>query len=173
MILHQSIIKGNSQKGFTLVELLIAIAIAAIIMGGIATTFYQIFSVQAGTTNRMYAIRQVQNVGYWVSLDAQNTQSISLVDDINTTEVEFMVFNWVEWNGNEFIVRYVIFDNGDMYRYEYEDSVETSSLIAEDITSCEIHEDGGLLIMTVTAEVGSFKQASETRIYEVVPRSIL
>jgi hypothetical protein len=64
-----------------------------------------------------------------------------------------------------------------MYRYEYQNEVETgSTLIADSIkiseTSCEL-DTGGLITLTVTAEVGNFGRAIETRIYEVVPRDVL
>jgi prepilin-type N-terminal cleavage/methylation domain-containing protein len=168
--------KLSSQNGFTLVELLVAIAIGSIIMAGIAITVYQMFVVQASTTNRMYAVRQVQNVGYWVSRDAQSAQIISFDDEETAGVNEFLVFSRIGWDGIEYETRYIIYASGDMYRYEYEDDVETGEmLVAQDIkaeeTGCEL--DTGKLTMTVTAEVGGFGRSSETRIYEVVPRSVL
>jgi prepilin-type N-terminal cleavage/methylation domain-containing protein len=176
--------KSNNQNGFTLIELLVALAIAAVIMAGVATTIYQLLSVQASSSNRMYAVRQVQNVGYWVSQDVQMAHNISFDDETTFDVTELLVLNWIEWDGSlgetvEYETRYVI-DNGDMYRYVYEDGIETNSfVIAEDIKAGEDYTNGRfdtenrILIMTVTSEISGFGQASETRVYEVVPRSVL
>jgi len=68
----------KSQTGFTLIELMLAIAISGIITGGITATIFQVFDGSARTNNHMTAVRQVQNAGYWVSHDAQMAQHVYL-----------------------------------------------------------------------------------------------
>lgn len=66
----------KDQKGFTLLELLIAIALSALITTGITAGLSQTFTGSARSANHMVAVRQVQEAGYWVSFygyAAQNT----------------------------------------------------------------------------------------------------
>jgi prepilin-type N-terminal cleavage/methylation domain-containing protein len=168
----------DNEHGFTLIELLVAIAVGSLIILGVTLAIYQMFNVNASTTNRLYAIRQLQNVGIWVSSDAQSTQTISFDDEDTTGVIEFLVFSRVDWDGANYKTTYVINSNGDMYRYEYQDDVETgSTLIADSIrsdeSSCELDTENGLLTLTITADVGGFGRAIETRVYEVVPRYVL
>ena len=55
----------KNQKGFTFIELILAVAITGIITGGITMAITQLLIGNARTSNHMVAIRQVQNAGYW------------------------------------------------------------------------------------------------------------
>ena len=68
---------NKDQKGFTLLEMLLAILIGSLIAGGITATIFQVVMGSARTNNHMIAVRQVQNAGYWVSHDAQMAQNVS------------------------------------------------------------------------------------------------
>jgi prepilin-type N-terminal cleavage/methylation domain-containing protein len=76
MIQYRQRIFNRNQKGFTLVELLIAITITAVISTAVATASYQIFKVNARSLNRQIAIAQVQNGSNAVNRDAQQAQNI-------------------------------------------------------------------------------------------------
>ncbi len=67
---------NKSQKGITMLELLMAFAVTGIITGGITATLYQMVIGSARTSNHMTAVKQVQNAGYWVSRDAQAAQGV-------------------------------------------------------------------------------------------------
>ena len=53
----------KGEKGFTIVELLVASAIMAVIGGAAVTTTFQITKSTEPTNNHMTAVRQVQNAG--------------------------------------------------------------------------------------------------------------
>ncbi len=84
----------KSEKGFTIVELLIAVAITAMVGSTAAMTVFQVLRNSEGNNNRMTAMRQVQNAGYWISQDAQMAQNV-LTD--NLTPPDFLVLNWTVW----------------------------------------------------------------------------
>ncbi len=66
----------KSSPGFTLAELMIAMAVGSLVMGGVFAVWYQLFSVTATNSNYMVAFRQVQNGGDWISHDALMTQGV-------------------------------------------------------------------------------------------------
>jgi prepilin-type N-terminal cleavage/methylation domain-containing protein len=61
----------KGQKGFTLPEVLITVAITGLIIGVLGTAVYQIITVTESGNDRMTAIHELQNAGHWVSLDGQ------------------------------------------------------------------------------------------------------
>jgi prepilin-type N-terminal cleavage/methylation domain-containing protein len=66
----------GGSRGFTLMETMLAMAIAALVMGGVFAVWTQMFNVTAANSNYMAAFRQVQNAGDWISHDAQMTQGV-------------------------------------------------------------------------------------------------
>jgi prepilin-type N-terminal cleavage/methylation domain-containing protein len=66
----------KDQKGFTMLELLIVLAITALITTSITMAISQTFTGSTRSSNHMVVVRQVQEAGYWVSYygyGAQNT----------------------------------------------------------------------------------------------------
>ena len=101
MIFHRLGLINKNQRGFTFIEIIIVIAIAGIITGGITTTIFQVLTGSARTNNHMTAVRQVQNAGYWVSLDAQMAQSIIFDDPATSGVTEFLTLTWTYWDSGE------------------------------------------------------------------------
>jgi prepilin-type N-terminal cleavage/methylation domain-containing protein len=97
---------NRNQRGFTLIELMVAIAISSVITGGITMTIFQVIIGSARTNNHMIAVRQAQNAGYWVSHDAQMAQSIRIGDDPATPEIEFLTLKWTDWDDTQNVVTY-------------------------------------------------------------------
>lgn len=180
MICQRLSLIDKKQRGFTALELLIAIAIAVLIAVGVTTAVFQIVTGNTRTSNHMTAVRHVQQAGYWVSHDTQMAQSVD-----NVTDPEILKLTWIDWDSNS--KRQVIYSLQDMpseglkqlekeYRiYDTDENFIDSitSIVAQYIdpalTSCSFIDNE--LIFTVTATVGSgSQQQSETRTYEVIPR---
>ena len=83
------------EKGFTYIELIVALAILALIGSATATATFQVLRVTERNNDHMTVVRQVQNAGYWLSRDAQMAQSVSAD---NLTSPDFLVLNWTEWD---------------------------------------------------------------------------
>jgi prepilin-type N-terminal cleavage/methylation domain-containing protein len=155
----------DGQRGFTLIELIIAIAIAAVITGGITAAIMQILTINHRDSNHMIAVRQVQQAGKEVSKDALQAQAV------NATLTEGLVaLAWQEWGSNEtHQVTYSV-DDGELWRSESISGKEpTDTRVAQYIDSNQTSflQDGDAWLFTVTAVVGT---ESETRIYEIRPR---
>ena len=173
MIFHRLGLIHKNQRGVTLVELIIAVAITGIITGGITMTIFQVFGGNERTSNHMTAIRQVQNAGYWISHDTQMAQS---VDTDNLTPPEILKLTWTDWeSGDMHQVIYTLLVDNKLQREHYTNlNLDATTIVAQyinpDQTSCVWDDAEGKLTLTVTATVVGWKSASETRIYEVIPR---
>lgn len=61
----------NRERGFTLVELIIAIAVTGLIVGVLGTATFQIVNVTDYGRNKLVAAHELQNVAHWVGRDVQ------------------------------------------------------------------------------------------------------
>lgn len=163
----------KDQKGFTLVELLVVVAITGLITWGITMTIFQVFDINTRSTNRMAAISQLQNAGFWVSPDVQMAQNVTP----GVSSGFPLTLTWIEWgtNNTHEVIYSLVAMSGELKKLQREHyrnlALNSTTIVAEYInpdpqkTKCEFV--GGELIFTVTATVGG---ESETRVYEVKPR---
>ncbi len=84
------------EKGYTLVELLIATTIIAMAAGAAGAAIFQIFGNTERNSDHMTVVRQVQNAGYWISRDAQMALSVNTTGSL--TSPDFLVLSWTTWN---------------------------------------------------------------------------
>jgi len=174
MMFHRLKSINKNQKGFTLVELIVAIAITGLIISAITVTIFQLFSISARSDSHMLAVRQVQNAGYWISHDAQMAQQEPVIVN-DGGQLESIFLTWEGWDTTLHEVTYTLEDT-ELKRSYWNDTGETSEiLVAQYInpdsakTKCDFTD--GVLTLTVTASVGTWpKVESETRVYEVIPR---
>jgi prepilin-type N-terminal cleavage/methylation domain-containing protein len=156
------------QRGFTLVELLVAIAIAGVITGGITATVMQVLNINHRASNHMICVRQVQQAGKEVSKDTLQSQNVTCGEESGFP----LTLTWTDWGGAQNVVVYDVTEDNELQRSQTVDDEPVSTtlpVVAKYIdpagTSCVW--DGSVLTFTVTAAVGT---ESETRIYEIEPR---
>ena len=162
----------KDQRGFSMMELLMVIALTGIITAAITTAFFQVFNISTRTANHMIAVTQLQHAGKLVSEDMLQTQR----GGINATPSgpgEFLKLGWISQNTS--IVHNITYtmENGQLWRGESIDGGNATHIrVAEYMNLTETHcvWNGSVLIFTVTATVG---EETEQRIYNVRPRSEL
>jgi prepilin-type N-terminal cleavage/methylation domain-containing protein len=181
MIYHRLGLMHKDQRGLTLTELILAIAITVIITAVITLTIFQMITGSVRNNNHMTAVRQVQSAGYWVSHDAQMAKSITPPGGgfpLTLTWEEWEV--WGEDPKNHEVI-YTLEDKKLRREHVTEDpkgNITTEvAFVAEYINSddentyCDWDDEGRVLIFKVTATVGGgMSVESETRTYEVMPR---
>ena len=174
----------KDQDGFTLIEVLIVILLTGIMSAAITGVILYVLNVNMATANRMTAVRQVRNVGFWINPDFQMAESVQTGAGSGFP----LTLSWQEWttNGTKIPhqVVYTLTDmpSGGFKRLQREhkiDSVtDTITIVAEYIDSDQTYVDpdescpfpdcaGYTYTLNVTANVGG---QTETREYEVQPR---
>lgn len=161
----------KDQSGFTLLELIIAIAIAGLITAGISAAIMQTLTINHRASNHMVAVRQVQQAGKEVSKDALQAQNVTCGEDSGFP----LTLNWTDWSGTVNHVTYDITDDNELHRSHTTSNgtppATAPAIVAQYIdpehTSCSFNTSAWVLTFTVTAALGT---ESETRIYEIEPR---
>lgn len=162
-----------NQKGFTLVELVIAISIAGSIVVAAAAVIFQLITVPERNSNHMTAYTQVQNAGFSVSRDAVQAYYVK-VDG-----ADWLTLDWVDWEGDTHEIVYTLEDASDglkeLWRtYSYSDNgtpEEETMLVARYIDPGEtnLNWEENVLTLVITAQVGD---ESATRTYNIEPRPL-
>ena len=71
----------KGEKGFTMMELLVGISIAAFVTGAAAATVVTMMRLGPDSQNLAISLRQAQNAGYWISQDVQMSSKYIAVGD--------------------------------------------------------------------------------------------
>ncbi len=87
----------SGERGFTLVELVVAVALIGLVSAAASSAIFQIFRGNDRNNDQITAVRQAENAGYWISRDAQMAETISTE---NLTSPDFLVLRWSEWADN-------------------------------------------------------------------------
>ena len=178
----------RSERGFTLMEVMVTTGIIALIVCGAATATVQTINVTRRSNDHVAAVRQVQNAGYWISRDALMAENAVVGDDPETEEeLEFLTLNWAEWDYDDtedseyhevtylFPVQDLSGGIGKLKRqhitYDYDGGKigDETNLIAKHIyyNPDDTTYDAPVLTMRITASLG---EASETKEYRVKHR---
>jgi len=168
----------RDEKGFIIINLAVVLAISAIIAVGAGMTTVQIIQGSQRTNDWTAVVRQAQNVGYWVSEDALTAQTITISDDPETTDVEFIIVYWKDWEtGDTHDIRYVWLDSADSLKKlqrkhltRDKNGVTTANktaLIADNICTANLTWQDGAWRLSIEARSGD---KSATREYEISQR---
>ena len=168
-----------NEKGFTVIEVIVATAITALLAVGAGMTTVQMLNHSQRGGDWANAVRQAQSVGYWVSEDALMAKTIEIGDDPGTVDdVEFIIVHWKDWeNGDTHEIRYLWLDSVDslkkLKRNEVtkdKDGIEIgnkTTLVADNINTASFSEQTGGWKLSVEACSGD---KSVTREYEISQR---
>lgn len=163
-------IKRAKQKGFTVIELLIGIAILGVLAPVLGMSIIHIVDVNESTGNHLQAVKQVERAVYWISRDAKMSQ-ITQTDEDNGFPLSLY---WKRWDNTTANVTYTIQDNELLRSYSYNGEEPVVTAVAEYIndssenTTCDY--DGTILSFRITVSIGGYRPASETRQCIIVPK---
>jgi prepilin-type N-terminal cleavage/methylation domain-containing protein len=95
---------AGGQTGYTLIEILVVLAIMGLLTVGINASITHIIRVGSRGADSMTAIKQVENAFHWITTDVQQAQQIrpGLIDGFPLN------LHWVEWDGTDYSITYSI-----------------------------------------------------------------
>lgn len=143
----------KGEWGYTLVELIVAIAITGFITAALGLVVQQIVTVPERGNDQVAALHAVQNVAHWVSLDGQTAKSASGGGSLTLTLP------------NDSVISYTL--TGDELHRIYSGANQT---IAKDITSVNFTVLGRVITMDITAAPESRWNISENQTYQIYMR---
>jgi prepilin-type N-terminal cleavage/methylation domain-containing protein len=172
MMFRKNKLYYKNESGFTLIETLVSLAITGLIGLGATMSIAQVCNETARNNDLTTASRNVMNAIYWISRDAQITQTVS--DVTGFPQTADLSLAWVSWNNSSHNATYSL-ENGRLKRSYNVDGQITVTLIAEHInpsanmTSCV--SGNGTLTLTITSSVGEGSRTVDvTRIREITCR---
>jgi prepilin-type N-terminal cleavage/methylation domain-containing protein len=173
---------GRTQKGLTLVELIVAIAISALIGTVVVTGVFQIIKINAKSTNRQIAISQVQNAVNSISRDAEQAQQISPTSFSLSTGGS-LTMQWTTWGDQtaspptspqHYVVVYSILSTNLQRTITVDSGAASTTVIANSINAASGTWNASTKVLNftaLTAAVGTTNTVTETRTFQINPRS--
>jgi prepilin-type N-terminal cleavage/methylation domain-containing protein len=177
-MMFKRLISPGTQKGFTLIELIVALGIAGILGAGIVATTVSIGDTNNRSVARVMAVKEVENAVHYLNRDFQQAQKV----EINGTGY-WIRLSWTSWDNNTFNQVVYNVDNETLVR-QYTGSDPSSTLkIANYVKTHSVARPNPTpspttlpsektWTVSLTSEYTSgARTASETRTIKVVPRT--
>jgi prepilin-type N-terminal cleavage/methylation domain-containing protein len=166
---------NRRQAGYTLIELMCALAITGIISLGVSASIYQVLNHTTSNSDYVSANRNAMNAIHWVSRDAMMAQTINGTTGFPSTSN--LVLKWTTWDSDECTANYTL-ENGQLRRIFSDGTNQSQTLVAEYInaesgkTYC--YTDNGTLTFVITSSIGQGSKVIEVqREREIVMRPCL
>ncbi len=140
----------KGQKGFTLPELLITVAITGLIVSVLGAAIYQIITVTEYGNDKMTAMHELQNAGHWVSLDGQMAKTASGGNELVLTLPD------------DSSITYALVDT-ELRRT----ADESQMTLARNISSISFFVENRIITMTITSSPQGRPNISEQGTYKV------
>ncbi|MBA7678888.1 hypothetical protein ES703_87167 [subsurface metagenome] len=181
----------RQSEGFSLLELVVALAITSLVLTGIMVTIFQLVFHREYTQDSMIATEQVRSAHYWISLDGLMSQNIEIGDDPETTDNEILTLLWIGFERRDaqdnkladlYEVRYT-YDGDEIHRIKNVTTEKYDSdgnlldlyssnfitIVARNITDLTMSFNNLTLNVSLTAVIGDVQN---TKSFKVSPRIV-
>jgi type II secretory pathway pseudopilin PulG len=143
----------KAEKGFTLVEAAIAIAITGFLVTILGLIAQQIVTVPEKSGDQVNALHSVQNAAHWMTLDGQTALSATGGDGLTLNLPGGAVISYT-------------LDGTDLVRA----SGGNTQTVAEDVASVNFTIEDRIIYMTISAAPDSRWNINENQTYQVYMR---
>ena len=119
--------------GFTLVEILVALAVSGMLMSILATSFYMLAKTPAEQSDQLNAVEDLRFAARWLMRDGQLAQTFA-----SGTSPDYGSFSWVDYTGSDPITRSVTYaySGTQLLRREYANSnLVSTQVVARNIAA--------------------------------------
>ncbi len=143
----------KGERGFTLVELIIATAITGLVIGVLGVAMHQVVTIPEYGNDRVTALHELQNAAHWVSLDGQMARSATGGDGLVLTFPD---------------------DSSISYTLAGSDFIRTTSTsnmtLAQNITSVNFSVENRYITMDISSSPSGGWDVSENETYKICLR---
>ncbi len=159
------------QKGFTLVELLVALAVGSLIIVGALGAIYQVMWGTSRTNSQVVALTDVHQAALRLKKDIVMAQTTDLADGVPRDSA---TLSWTDYTSFEeeenkdHSSAYNLLSDGELQR-TYDG---TTSIVGRNITSVNFTRDGRVINVVITATKGDVTPRSETLEFSVYLRTL-
>jgi prepilin-type N-terminal cleavage/methylation domain-containing protein len=155
-----------NQKGFTLIEMIISVALIGMLSAVLITAVFQIQNVTEDTTDRTTGNIQVQIAGRWFSRDVKKAADTTPGDGAPATDT--LTLQWEDQYEDAYVehtVQYYL--SGAELKRDYDGVVTT---VARYISDVDFSRSGSVVTMDIIATSDGTIENSEEGTYRVTLR---
>jgi len=155
------------QKGFTLVEVLVVLAVGGVLMTGLLLSIHNVVFGTGRTNSQVVALMEVNNTALRLKKDIQMAHTVVLLSPPSLVEL-----GWTDYTGaqTENLTHSITYELSGTKLLRTYDSGNTS-IVGRNIASVVFTEDGRVVNVVITATGSGFWQRSETLEFSVYRRS--
>jgi len=160
--------KGQArQKGMTLLELLVAMAITAMIISGVAALIFQEYSGTAIAKTSVTTAHEIGNAAHWISQDGMMAESTDLVEGAHP--VGYLTLTWIErYDFANIPHSSSYYLEGTQLHRDYDGTVTT---VARDISKIEFSQTGYLLTVSISCTPQWWNSTTGEKTYRIYLRT--
>lgn len=160
-----------NQKGFTLIEILVAMLVGGMVMAGIVTAVFQIVYGAGQIKEESVALSDIDSAAHWLTRDVMLGQNTDLVDGAPEVSQMTLIWNDSTWwaEQEESISHSVIYTySGTALQRNYDGVVTT---VGRQLTNVRFSLDGRLVTITLTSSLEGEPRSTVTRNYKIYMRA--
>jgi len=150
------------QKGFTLIEVLVAMAVGGIVMAGVVLGIFQVSWGSVRSSDHVMALTDVHYAALYIKKDLQMAQSTSLTDG-DPVPQSTVTLEWTDYTGwateetRDHSVTYTLSGTELLRTYD-----GTVSIVGRHITYIGFTRSGTVITCVITATGPGITQQTET-----------
>jgi prepilin-type N-terminal cleavage/methylation domain-containing protein len=161
-----------NRDGFTILEVLIAVAITGLLAAGLSVLISQLFNINANSRSHMTAIKQIEIAINRLSSDIQMAQIIEPYQNNNGFPLSLA---WKDWDNTATEITYFMVGDELKRQVSLNGDAPLETVVASKIQSIQINTppagySGREVSITISASVGSYQSTVESRTFAVLPR---
>ena len=157
----------DKQKGMTLLELIVSMAITVTILSGIVALIFQEYSGTATAKTAVTAAHEIGTAARWISQDGMMAESTNLVEGADP--VDHLTLTWIE--------RYDFVNIPHSSSYSLEgtqlcrDYDSTVTTVAQHISKIEFSQTGHLVTVSVSCTPQWWRASTIQKTYRIYLRA--
>ncbi|MFB0559404.1 MAG: type II secretion system protein J [Dehalococcoidales bacterium] len=158
----------NSQKGFTLVEILVVMAVSGVLLVGIVVAIFQTVRVTTGSSTQITALENIKSCAYAINKDVRMAATANLSD--GAPPVDYLILDWRSWydeNGElspvDHHCKYYL-SGGELQRNYDDTDIRT---VARYISDIQFSFQDPIILVTITASPEGKPETAEQETYHM------